>query len=296
MSKLYIVKCKALYRIAEGKPQKTRKGSIMARYENTLTTLQVRTIATAIEKAANNCEYVLDNADLLEKIAVATIETLYEMFPDDFSVDVKTRAIACALAMIAKIAIQKNELPVAEYIGILAEKKEENETVISDFGAFGDLYEVLVRCALVRVKNFYRVTALYVKPQNEVDIISKKYGKIEVGHNGKSLTHGTLFDFMQGDYTSVIYGVFSDEDKKTVYEYCRRLEFEKAIAYVCEYSVYWSNKYDFQKDMDNLTRGKGITKKGGNIQVVYNPGKYNAFVMAIENGIFKSLTETLKED
>lgn len=268
----------------------------MARYENALSTLQARTIAAAIEKAANECDYILDNAEILEKIAIATIETLYEMFPDDFSNDIKMRAMAYALAMIAKIAIQRNELSVAEYIGILAEKKEENETIVSDFGAFGDLYEILIRCALVKVKNFYRATALYVKPQTETDIVSKKYGKVEVGHNGKSLTYATLFDYMQGDYTSVIYGVFAEEDKKIVYDYCRMFEFEKAIAYVCEYSVYWANKYDFQKDMDNLTRGKGIAKKGGNIQVVFNPGKYTAFVMAIENGIFKSLAETLKEN
>ncbi len=55
----------------------------------------------------------------------------------------------------------------------------------------------------------------------------------------------------------------------------------------------WDNKYKFQSDMDNLTRGKGITIKGGSIQVVYNPGKYKAFLNALEEGTFTSLYDIL---
>ena len=90
---------------------------------------------------------------------------------------------------------------------------------------------------------------------------------------------------MAGKYTSVIYGVFSDIDKKTVYEYCKNKEYNKAIDYVCNYSAYWSDKYDCEKDLNNLSRGKGITAKAAGIQIVYNESKYNAFVSALENNI-----------
>ena len=139
-----------------------------------------------------------------------------------------------------------------------------------------------------------RWSMLSVKDIKTSDIISKKFGVVEVGHNGKTLTFGTMFDYMNGDYTSVVYGVFAEEDKKEVYALVREKQYDKAIEYITNYCGYWSNKYDFQSDMDNLTRGKGITAKGANIQVVYNEGKYNAFVNALEEGTITSLADVLK--
>lgn len=261
----------------------------MARYENALTTAQVRTIIKAVEKA--QVSFIDENT--IEETALAIMDTLTEIFPEDFTPENYNRALACALSACAKKGVKDGDLLVCEYIGMLADWKASNENKLNDLGAFGDLFEILIRCALVKIKSFIRPTMLSVKKLGESDVTSKKYGKLEIGHNGKTLTFGTLFDYMDGDYDSIIYGVFSDEDKKAVYDYCRQWEFEKAIDYVCEYSVLWENKYDFQKDMDSLTRGKGIAKKGDNIQVVFNPGKYNAFVQALEDGRFTSLSETL---
>ena len=98
---------------------------------------------------------------------------------------------------------------------------------------------------------------------------------------------------MAGDFTSVVYGVFSEEDKKEVYTLRRNKEYEKAIDYITSYSVYWDSKYQFENDMNNLTRGKGITVKKCGVQVVYNAGKYNAFVSALEEGKFTSLFDML---
>ena len=184
-------------------------------------------------------------------------------------------------------------MTVLEYIAILAEVKENNEKDIHDFGAFGDLFEVLIRCALMRKYSLVKWSMLSVKAINTSDIISKKFGIVEVGHNGKTLSYGNLFDYMAGDYTSIVYGVFTEEDKKEVYNLCKAHKYEKALDYVTSYSVYWASKYQFQEDMDNLTRGKGITAKKCGIQVVYNDGKYNAFINAIEEGNLTSLYETL---
>jgi len=263
----------------------------MGRYENALSTLQVRTIIAAV--ALLDVDFT--DKYIIEDNAFAVVNSLQKTFPEDFPIINSRRYIACALAACAKKGVQTNVLPVAEYIGILSATKEDNESNLYDFGAFGDLYEVLIRCALVKVSNFYRSTALYVKPMGETDIISKKYGRLEVGHNGKTLTYGTLFDYMSGDYTGMIYGVFSKEDKKEVYRLCQEHEFRKAVEYVSSYSVLWTDKYQFQKDIDSLSRGKGITKKSGCIQVVYNESKYNTFVDALENGRFTSLYDLLNE-
>ena len=263
----------------------------MGRYENALSTLQVRTIISAV----GLLDVDFTDKYIIEEHAFSVVESLQKAFPEDFPIILSRRFVACALAACAKKGVQTGALPVAEYIGILSATKQDNETNLYDFGAFGDLYEVLIRCALVKVTNFFRCTTLYVKPMGETDIVSKKYGKLEVGHNGKTFTFGTLFDYMAGDYTGIIYGVFSKEDKMEIYRLCQEHEFQKAVDYVTSYSALWVDKYEFQKDIDNLSRGKGITKKSGCIQVVFNESKYNAFVNALANGTIKSLYETLHE-
>lgn len=261
----------------------------MARHENAITTLQARTILSVI----NRYEKPITTRDDIEKVGKLAVKICLAKFPEDFHKTEAKNYIAFALSATAKTAVKKGDLKILDYIAILAEVKEENEEAINDFGAFGDLYEVLVRCAFVRRLSLVQWSMLAVKDINNVDIISKKYGLIEVGHNGKTLSFGTLFDFMEGKYTSVVYGVFSEEDKKAVYSLCKAKDYNGAIAYICDYSGYWFDKYAFQNDMDNLTRGKGITKKGNDIQVVYNSGKYTAFVNALESGTIKSLAEVL---
>ena len=202
--------------------------------------------------------------------------------------------MAFTLSSLARYAVKIGLINIIEYLKLYAMVKERNESLIKDFGAFGDLFEVLVRCALMRKLSLVRWSALSVKDVMHSDIISKKYGKIEVGHNGKTLTFGTLFDYMEGDYNAIIYGVFSEEDKTEIYNLCKNGEYEKTLDYITSYCALWENKYKFQEDIDGLTRGKGITVKGGQIQVVYNPSKYSAFLDALEEGKITSLFETLK--
>ena len=270
----------------------------MARYENALTTLQARTIIFFIEKNAPT----MRDRYAIEDFTFETVEYMEANFSEVFPIDnSKGKAnnphfsyLAFTFSACAKYAIKTGDLNVLEYIAILAEVKEENEQDIHDFGAFGDLFEVLVRCAFMRKQSLVRWSMLSVKSIETADIISKKYGIIEVGHNGKTLTFGTLFDHMSGDYTSMVYGVFTEEDKKEVYTLCKNKEYEKALDYVTSYSVYWASKYQFEDDMNNLSRGKGITVKQCGVQVVYNASKYNAFISALEEGKFISLYEMLK--
>lgn len=270
----------------------------MARYESALSTLQARSILYYIEENGPRMENKYD----VEDFAFSVVETMEKDFPEVFPVDFSAKKdknphfsyLAFTFTACAKFAIKVGDLNVLEYIAILAEVKEGNEKDIHDFGAFGDLYEILIRCAFMRKRALVRWSMLSVKSIEDSDIISRKYGIIEVGHNGKTLTYGTVFNHMAGEYTSIVYGVFSDEDKKEVYRLCREKEYEKALDYVTSYSVYWQDKYAFENDMNNLTRGKGITIKQCGVQVVYNTGKYNAFVSALNDGIFTSLYEMLK--
>lgn len=263
----------------------------MARYTNTLTTLQTRTIISLI----NATNEKLCTKSIIEKVAMEVVETAETKFSAQFPSDLHYSYMAFALSACGKLGVKNGELNVVEYIAMLASAKRDNEKSIRDFGAFGDLFEILVRCAMIKNIHLVKWSALSVKDVKHADIVSKRFGIVEVGHNGKTLTFGTLLDYMEGEYNSFVYGVFNDQDKEDVYNLCINGEYEKAIDYVSNYAVYWSNKYDFQQDMDNLTRGKGIAVKGENIQVVFNEGKYNAFINAIEDGTFTTLYETLHE-
>ena len=263
----------------------------MARFVSSLSTLQARTILSAIVAFLGS----LSSREDIEKAALSIVDNLCALFPVQFpSVD-RLSFLSFALSSCAKEGIKRGELAILDYLSMLADIKENNEQDIKDFGAFGDLLEILVRCAFMRNISLVRWSVLSVKAINQNDIASRKYGIVEVGHNGKTFTYGTMFDYMAGDYTSVVYGVFSEEDKKEVYSLVRNKEYEKAIDYISNYCGYWANKYDFQKDMDNLTRGKGITAKGANIQAVFNEGKYNAFLLALDDGRITSLADTLKK-
>lgn len=262
----------------------------MARYENSITTLQARTIISAIHDFSGS----LHTRESIEKASLSVVENLISLFPAQFPVADRLSFIAFALSAGAKEGIKRNELTILDYLSMLADIKEGNEHSIKDFGAFGDLLEILVRCAFMKKLSLVRWSMLSVKDIKTADIISKKFGVVEVGHNGKTLTFGNMFDYMDGEYTAVVYGVFSDEDKKEVYSLVRSKQYEKAIDYIANYCGYWADKYEFQKDMDGLTRGKGITAKGANIQVVYNEGKYNAFIAALEDGKITSLADVLK--
>lgn len=261
----------------------------MARFNSSLTTLQARTIIASIIAFVGS----LATRENIEKAALSIVDNLISLFPVQFPSADRLSFLSFALSSCAKEGIKRGELKILDYLSMIADIKENNESELKDFGAFGDLLEILVRCAFMKKLALVRWSMLSVKDIKTDDITSKKFGIVEVGHNGKSLTFGNMFDYMDGNYTSVVYGVFSDDDKKDVYNLVRNKEYEKAIDYVSNYCGYWSDKYDFQKDMDNLTRGKGITAKGANIQVVYNEGKYNAFVNALEEGTIKSLAEVL---
>lgn len=268
----------------------------MARHNTSLSTLQARTILSAIVAFIGS----LCNRENIEKAALSIVASLEKAFPVQFPTTSHFSFVAFALSQCAKEGIKRGELKILDYLSIIAEVKQENEKAETsyngkaDFGAFGDLLEILVRCAMMRKIALVRWSMLSVKDIKNDDITSKKFGIVEVGHNGKTLSFGTMFDYMEGSYTSVVYGMFSEEDKADIYSLVRSKEYDKAVDYVANYCGYWANKYDFQSDMDNLTRGKGITAKGENIQVVYNDGKYNAFQSAIEEGKIFTLADALK--
>lgn len=259
-------------------------------HDYSLTTLQEKTLKALVKASTVQ----LIDTKAIHDTAKSIIDFCIENYTKIFNNAEFGMYYAFTCSQVAKKAIMQGDINVFDYIAILANTKRKNEITLDDYGAFGDLYEILIRLALLNNLNFVKASHLSVKGMKQLDIVSKKYGKLEIGHNGKTFCQGTVLDYMDGDFTSVIYGVFNDEDKQAIYNYCIIGQLEKAIEYVKTYSVYWSNKYDFLNAMQTLTRGQGITIKSGKVMMQYNTGKHKAFINAIDNGLFESLEDIIK--
>ena len=262
----------------------------MMNYSENLTTLQARTLDSMIKMDST----ILDSQTVIKRVASIIVNSAIEQFPTIYNDCNKKRYFSFVLFALARKAIKAQTLTVLEYFKILAYVKEENAQTLKDFGAFGDLFEILIRVALLKSLGLVHAEHLSVAQVKRADIITKKYGIIEVGHNGKTWTHATLFDVLAGEYTSVIYGVFDDETQADVYNACKEQNIKLALSIVTAYAVLWTDKQAFYNDMESLTRGKFFTLKSGKIMNQYNVGKHRAFINAIESGMFESLDEILK--
>ena len=256
----------------------------------TLTKTQKATFTEFLKRQAP----IIDSKEKVVSIAFEAMETLQKMFPGCYPVN-NDEWKGTALSLTMRYAMEYSELTVMDALKIIAECKEDGYNNNSDFGAFADLTEILYRVSLVKNLYFIRPGMLHVKAAFHADIVSKKYGNIECGTNGKTWSEATFFDYMNGNFQTVIYGVFNDTDKENIFALVKNGEIEKAIEYVCNYSGIWSNKYEYLNTMQSLSRGKGITVKGGKVQCQFNDGKYDAFINGIENGVIPCLADELKK-
>lgn len=254
-----------------------------------LSTLQMRTLIAIIAAFVGD----VSTFDAIRKTALRIVKDAFKAFPKVFPLSIYKRCVAFALSHIATKAINEGSLSIIDYLKALATIKRINGVMINDYGAFGDMFEILVRLAFVGNVNLFRASQIHVHEMSSYDMISRKYGKIEIGCNGKTFASGTALDYMSGDYNAVVYGVFADVDKQAIYNACERGDIQYAIDYVKAYTCIWQDKYQFEHDMQTLTRGKGITIKSGKIMVQYNAGKHNAFINAIESGYFTTLADIL---
>lgn len=258
----------------------------MARHNYSINTLQAKTLKKAMETMVFTAENV-------QNVAVEKVNELIEKFPVVFSADEFNSYVAFILSECMKKLYADGIITLSEFIAYYANHKKSMEKNSKDFGAFGDLFELLVRIIIIGNLNLVRSSALSVASFGKNDVVSKKYGIIEIGHNGKTFTSGTCFDYMEGDYSTVIYGMFSAIDKTLIYELCMNGNVQSAIKEIKKRTAIWIDKYQFEKDINHLGHNgkeiKALTIKSGNVQLQFTDGMYYNFLEKIEQGIFKTL-------
>ncbi|MBP5412404.1 MAG: hypothetical protein J6Y47_04010 [Bacteroidales bacterium] len=254
-----------------------------------LTTLQKRSIKGLVDSISIN-GYDYDNYKLQ---IINGVETLENKYVSVFPVEYHYSYIAYALSVLYRRLYAEGILSLNMFLHLFASAKQENEKSISDYGAFGDLFELLIRIILIGNVNLVRSSALAVSVYGNTDIVSKKYGRIEVGHNGKTFSEGTVFDYMEGNYQCVIYGMFSDIDKELIYKLCINGNGKQALEEIKKRTAIWLDKHMFQYDFNHLGKnGKeinGISIKGGKVMARFDESIYYAFMEKMEDGTFKKL-------
>lgn len=256
---------------------------------NTLNTLQKKSLESALVISFES----LSTVKAIGNNALQAVKKCLYKAPSVFPIEGKKVYIAYTLSYGLKKAMLEGFMTVKSGLRVFVLVKKAMSEKNGDKGYFGDILEVLVRCAFIGNISLIRPEMIHVKAQGKTDIISAKYGKIEVGHNGKTFSQGTIFDYMDGDYTSVVYGVFEEEDKQVIINAIRNNDIMTALKNVCAYCGYWRNKYDFLKDINSLSSGKGMTIKAGQIMTQYNGGKHKVFIRALENNVFPCLADIL---
>ncbi len=210
--------------------------------------------------------------------------------------DIKKRAIfnlfACGECA-RQIALAKYW---KEYMIAYANFKANTYEKLSDYGAFADLVETV--CHLLVNKKVWRtnIKNLHVSAIGKIDL---RYNgqKIEIGTNGKSWLESTEEDSMHGKFDSVLYGVFSEEEKESICKDFSEGKAEKAISEIAKMLYYFEDKNDFPVFVNSISRSSSLVwKKAGYYQSVYNPSKHGAFVRAIEESNYPTLYDIIGEN
>ena len=186
-------------------------------------------------------------------------------------------------------AIEHN-MNIRDIVRNYAEFKKAAYYNCSDFGAFGDLLEVLTRLAIRKNINLAHIADIHVKRAFESDITSSKYGKMEVGHNGKS------FNESLENLETIIYGVFSDDDKLTIFDTCINGEIQTAIDVTSELMYFFTIPQFIETLSEKVGRAKKFKINSRNqLQIVFNESMMNAFIKYMEGqDDIKTLAETIK--
>lgn len=254
------------------------------KHNKSLNTLQKRTINAIVETT------IIENIGAISRTASIILDALIAENPRVFPVGDYGIMIAYTLSKVAQKALESKVITVRQYISLFATEKARAfyNTEKRDFGAFGDLYEILIRLCFLRNINLASPAHLHVAELRRTDLVSKKYGRIEIAQNGKTLQEGVLTDYMFGNYQSLVYGVFDGYTQKVIFDYCINGKVEEAIKTVKAYSII-CNKYDFIPTLQKYRRGAIITVKSSKVMIQYNASLYNCVIQAIENGDFMTL-------
>ncbi len=238
--------------------------------KNTVCKLSSRQKAAVLSVASDCVKQGKGKAETI----TAIIRKLYSLKVVEDSGDYNA-ALAVALSFYSMIKAQADGKKPIDCLSTYAAFKQASEVHFSDFGAFGDFLETVLRCSC-KPANLITFADLHVKRQSETDIIIKGK-KCEVGHNGKTFANSNEYDCIGEKVDYIVYGVFDNDEKAALYklaidgEYTKLFDNVRAMLYVFPVN-------EFAAFMGE----KGFKFKGERWQVIYNSGRARKFLEKVE--------------
>lgn len=165
---------------------------------------------------------------------------------------------------------------------------------LNDLGAFADLVETSIHLLVNKKEWRIKIKHLHVSAVGKVDVTFNGR-KTEVGTNGKTWAESVQGDPMHGNYKSVIYGVFTEEEKDSICNLFINGNVREGLKNIANMMYYFYNKNEFYHFMQ-FTVSKTPTlvwKKAGYYQTVYNGSKHTAFLRGIENENIPSFRDVI---
>lgn len=249
-------------------------------------------IVTALRRACNryfsNCA---SYEDFTEKVKTAVVDCMktYDMNRNNLPA---WKAISAYIVSYYNLYTAKRDnVSMNTIIANYAEFKKIVYYNCNDYGAFGDLVEVLTRLAIRKNINLAHIADIHVKRAFESDITSSKYGKMEVGTNGKS------FNEPLEKLENIVYGVFSDDDKMMIFDTCINGDVQAAIDAVSEMMYCFTVSQFIETLSEKVGRAKKLKINSRNqLQIIYNDSMMNAFIKYMEGqDDIKTLADMIKQ-
>jgi hypothetical protein len=197
--------------------------------------------------------------------------------------------LSVALAFFAFCKADKKD--VTGYIRHYANFKKQCYYRLSDFGAFGDLAETLARLAC-KPRNLWSLRDIHVKRAGDVDIVIRGK-KFELGTNGKTFSESTENDAMTGKYSAVCYGVFTNDEKRDLFNMAIMTP-DNAIKNFANMFFVFPDKIEFYDFMTQKIDNKPWFKfkpNTGRWQIVYYDSRAAKFIAKTDEYNIMTLSE-----
>lgn len=199
--------------------------------------------------------------------------------------------LAVSLAFYTMAKAERNGVKPVDMVKQYAAFKQATSEQLNDLGAFGDLWEVLLRI-FCKPASLVRFNDLHVQVGSTTDI-NIRGKRCEIGTNGKTLADSTKEEPLHGPYDYMVYAVIDEDEKAAFFRLAKSGRVMEAARQAARCSYVFDKQTFFDLMATECGRKPAIQYKetAGHWQVVYNPSKHSAFLKMVEKYKIPTLAE-----
>ena len=242
----------------------------------------ILTAQKAIEKGLNAQEAIKAIAARLVKLGLVENDGKYNQM------------LSVALSCYNMEKAKKEGKKPLEVFPQYAAFKQTTTNKLSDYGAFADMWEILLRM-YTKPEWAIQFSDMHVKRQYDVDITIRGK-KCEVGTNGKTFAESTEEEASAGRYDYILYTVLDDDEKQAFFRMVKTGRVKEAMQQAARMTYCFEKNQFFSLLSEKCGRAPMVKYKetAGYWQVIYNPSKHTAFLKMVEAEKIPTLDNWIK--